>query len=424
MSKNRIVLGLQWGDEGKGKVVDLLAAEADVIARFQGGANAGHTIIVDGHKTVLHLIPAGILHPGKICYIGNGVVIDPFSLRDELELLQKEGVDYTGRLWISAAANLVLPYHKLIDAIEEKRRGSDSLGTTQRGIGPAYNDKVARQGIRIADLYAPERLKKRLEHQRQWKQEYLDGSTDERSDIERTFRELIEIAELFRPMITDVSLELHAAYRAGKRILYEGAQGALLDVDLGTYPFATSSNTTTGGALTGLGIGPKMIDEVIGVVKAYSTRVGAGPFPTELVNETGEQLRVGGDEFGATTGRPRRCGWLDLVALRHAVRINGVDSIAITKLDVLDQFDEIKVCTAYDHNGRQISEVPLDLSELYHVRAVYKSMPGWTVDTTGTTDFAALPAKAQEYLNFIAGDLGVEICLISTGAQRQETILI
>lgn len=424
MSKNRIVLGLQWGDEGKGKVVDLLAADADVIARFQGGANAGHTIIVDGHKTVLHLIPSGILHPGKICFIGNGVVLDPFSFREELDLLVKQGVDYTGRLWISPAANLVLPYHKLVDAIEEKRRGNDSIGTTQRGIGPAYNDKVARQGIRLADLYVPERLKKRLEHQRLWKQEYLDGSDDPRADIERTYNELIKIAELFRPMLVDISLELHRAYRSGKRILYEGAQGALLDVDLGTYPFATSSNTTTGGALTGLGVGPKMIDEVVGVVKAYSTRVGAGPFPTELVDEFGEQLRTGGDEFGATTGRPRRCGWIDLVALRHAVRINGVDSIAITKLDVLDQFDEIKVCTAYEHNGQQSTEVPLDLSELYHVKAVYKSMPGWKVDTTGTTEFAALPEKAKEYLNFIAGDLEVDICLISTGAQRKETILI
>ncbi len=424
MRRNRVIVGCQWGDEGKGKIVDLLAADADIIARFQGGANAGHTVIVGDTKYVLHLIPSGILHPGKICFIGNGVVLDPFSFRDELELLKSKQIDYRNRLFLSPATNLVLPYHKLIDSVEEEARGTGSIGTTQRGIGPAYVDKVARHGIRVADLFNTERLRRRLEYQKVIKAKYLEGSSDPRADLEKTFQDLKLIAELIKPMVTDISLALFRAHKEGKSILFEGAQGSMLDVDLGTYPFATSSNTTVGGALTGLGIGPRMIDQVVGVVKAYSTRVGAGPFPTELIDETGERIRTLGDEYGATTGRPRRCGWLDLVALRHAVRINGVDSIAITKLDVLDEFAEIKVCTEYELNGERMSEVPLDLSELGHVKPVYKTVSGWKSDTTGGTDFAKLPVKAREYLEFIARDLGVEICLVSTGAKRHETILV
>jgi adenylosuccinate synthase len=293
-----------------------------------------------------------------------------------------------------------------------------------RGIGPAYVDKVARHGIRIVDLFAPERLKKRLEYQRTIKSRYLDGSTDERADIERTYQDLLGLVDLFRPMVIDVSRMLNEQFREGKTILFEGAQGCLLDVDLGTYPFATSSNTTTGGALTGLGVGPKMIDEVVGVIKAYTTRVGAGPFPTELIDDVGEQIRHLGDEYGATTGRPRRCGWLDLVALRHAIRVNGVDSMAITKLDVLDNLDEIKVCMGYELNGERLTEVPLDMAELGHVKPIYKTLPGWKADTTGMTSFDSLPANAQSYLNFIADDLGVCICLVSTGAKREETIMV
>ena len=424
MGKNRVVVGCQWGDEGKGKIVDLLASDADIIARFQGGANAGHTIRVEQRKYVLHLIPSGIIQPGKVCCIGNGVVLDPFTFIEELDFVKSQGIDYTGRLFISPATNLVLPYHKLIDAVEEGSRGTTSIGTTMRGIGPAYVDKVARHGIRIVDLFSPERLKKRLEYQRTIKSRYLDGSTDERADIERTYRELLGMVDMFRPMVVDVSRMLNEQFRAGKAILYEGAQGCLLDVDLGTYPFATSSNTTTGGALTGLGIGPKMIDEVVGVIKAYTTRVGAGPFPTELIDDTGEQIRHLGDEYGATTGRPRRCGWLDLVALRHAIRVNGVDSMAITKLDVLDNLDELKVCVEYELNGERRSEVPLDLAELGHVKPIYKTLPGWKADTTGMTSFDSLPANAQSYLNFIADDLGVCICLVSTGAKREETIKV
>ncbi len=424
MKKNRVVIGCQWGDEGKGKIVDLLAADADIIARFQGGANAGHTIVVGNVKYVLHLIPAGIIQPGKICCIGNGVVLDPFCLFEELALLDSKGISWRNRLFISPATNLVLPYHKLIDAVDEDSRGTGSIGTTMRGIGPAYVDKVARHGIRIADLFNADRLRKRLEFQRVLKSKYLDGSTDPRSDIDRTYQDLLNMVEKLRPMVADLSLLLYNAHKEAKTVLFEGAQGSMLDVDLGTYPFATSSNTTAGGALTGLGIGPRMIDEVVGVVKAYTTRVGAGPFPTELVDETGERIRQIGDEYGATTGRPRRTGWLDLVSLRHAVRINGVDSIAITKLDVLDDFDEIKVCTHYDLHGQKLDQVPLDLAELAVVKPIYETIPGWQRDTTGTTSFSALPQKAQSYLNYVARDLGVSICLVSTGAKREETIMV
>lgn len=424
MGKNRAVLGCQWGDEGKGKIVDLLAAEADIIARFQGGANAGHTIVVGESKYVLHLIPSGIIQPGKRCYVGNGVVLDPFGFEDELKFLREKNITYEGRLFVSPAANLVLPYHKLIDAVEERARGTGSIGTTMRGIGPAYVDKVARHGIRVADLFAPERLKKRLEYQRTIKARYLEGSNDERADLDRTYQRLLQWAELIRPMVVDVSYHLNQAYKEGRTILFEGAQGSLLDVDLGTYPFATSSNTTIGGVLTGLGIGPRMIDEVVGVIKAYTTRVGAGPFPTELIDDDGEKLRVLGDEFGATTGRPRRCGWLDLVALRHTTRINGVNSIAITKLDVLDEMDEIKVCTHYELNGKNLDQVPLDLAELNHVKPVYKTLAGWKTDTTGLTAFDDLPARARDYLNLVADDLAVKICLVSTGAKREETIIV
>jgi len=424
MGKNKVIVGCQWGDEGKGKIVDLLASDADFIARFQGGANAGHTIVVDDTKYVLHLIPSGIIQPGKICLIGNGVVLDPFTFMEELEFLTEKGIDYKDRLFVSPACNLVLPYHKLVEAVEEKNRGTFSIETTKRGIGPAYVDKVARNGIRVADLFEPERLKRRLEYQKVIKDKYLSGSDDERADLKRTYNELMKLVPLFKTLVIDVSLRLNEAAKQGKTILYEGAQGSMLDVDLGTYPFATSSNTTVGGALTGLGIGPKMIDEVVGIVKAYTTRVGAGPFPTELVDDTGDKLRTLGDEFGATTGRPRRCGWLDLVSLRHVVRINGVDSIAITKLDVLDELPEIKVCTAYDLKGTVHSEVPLDLSELSQASPIYNNLPGWMADTTGTTRFEDLPENARNYLNYIADYLGVTICIVSTGAKRKETIVV
>ncbi len=424
MKNNMIVLGCQWGDEGKGKIVDLLAAKSDIIARFQGGANAGHTIVVGDVKYVLHLIPSGIIHPGKSCYIGNGVVLDPWGFLEELDFLKSKGIDYAGRLWISPATNMVMPYHKLIDAVQEKNRGTKSIGTTMRGIGPTYIDKVARNGIRVIDLFNPDRLKKRLEFQKTIKAQYLTGSEDERADLELTFNKLMDLVDIFKPLVADVSLALYNANKEGKTILFEGAQGTLLDVDLGTYPFATSSNTTVGGALTGLGVGPHMINEVVGVIKAYTTRVGAGPFPTELVDDIGEKIRHQGDEYGATTGRPRRCGWLDLVALRHAIRINGVDTIAVTKLDVLDCLDEIKVCTSYIINGITMNEVPLDLSEFAHAKPVYKTLPGWEVSSTGKTAFDELGENARNYLKYVADDLDVKIRIISTGPRREDTIMM
>ncbi len=424
MAKNRAVIGCQWGDEGKGKIVDLLASDADIIARAQGGANAGHTIWIGDEKHIFHLIPSGILHEDKRCYIGNGVVLDPFGLREELALLDDKGVAYDNRLFISAATNLVLPYHKLIDAVEEERRGTTSIGTTKRGIGPAYVDKIARNGIRLIDIFSPDRLLKRLEHQRSIKSEWLEGSTDERADINRTYHELVAMAEQLRPMTVDVSQHLNSAWRAGKSLLLEGAQGVMLDVDLGTYPFATSSNTTVGGLLTGLGLGPRVIDEVVGVAKAYTTRVGGGPFPTELVDAVGDKIRDNGDEFGATTGRPRRCGWLDLVLLRHAVRVSGIDSLALTKLDVLDAFDELKICIRYEQNGKTLSEIPLDLAELHGVTPVYETLPGWHEETSGITDLTSLPDRARGYLDFIARDLSIPITIVSTGAKREETIVV
>jgi adenylosuccinate synthase len=424
MSKNVIVIGCQWGDEGKGKVVDLLAEKADIVVRFQGGANAGHTILADGKKFVLHLIPSGILHPGRICYIGNGVVLDPNCLIDELDALYNEGVETAGRLYISPAANLVLPYHKLIDQMDEKRRNVKGIGTTLRGIGPAYRDKVERCGIRMADLFSPERLRGKLAIQPDIKSEYFSCENDERRDINKIFNDLMELAPRFKPLVSDISLLLARDKKEGKSILFEGAQGVMLDVDLGTYPFTTSSNTTVGGALTGLGIGPKMIDEVVGVVKAYTTRVGAGPFPTELSDTIGMALRENGGEFGATTGRPRRTGWLDLVALKYGCRTNGVDELAITKLDVLDKFDKIKVCVAYELDGARFDEMPIDISDLDRVKPVYQEFEGWMVSTSGLTSYDKLPAKAKSYLGFISDNLGAKIGLISTGAGREATIVL
>jgi adenylosuccinate synthase len=425
MKDNIAVVGLQWGDEGKGKVVDLLAANMDVIARCQGGANAGHTVIVGDKKYVLHLIPSGVVHPDKVCYIGNGVVLDPFGLLEELEWLRKESVDYQGRIFVSSSANLVLPYHKLLDEIYEERRGGSPLGTTLRGIGPAYRDKVARCGIRLADIFDDDILREKLEHIKALRADiFASYQGDERCDCKGVFDRVCSIREAFAPMMTNVSSEMHRLNAEGKRILFEGAQGALLDVDNGTYPYATSSNTTVGGILTGLGIGPRMVGTVIGVVKAYCTRVGAGPFPTELSDETGEILREKGGEYGATTGRPRRTGWLDLVALQHACRINGVEQLAITKLDVLDTFETIKVCMSYRIDGKLVDTFPVDPATLDKVEPVYREFPGWKADTSAITRFGHLPTEAQNYLRFIADESGTEIKLVSTGAARAETILV
>ncbi|MBN4056712.1 adenylosuccinate synthase [bacterium AH-315-J21] len=425
MKDNIAVVGLQWGDEGKGKVVDLLATDMDIIARCQGGANAGHTVIVGDKKYVLHLIPSGIIHQEKICYIGNGVVLDPFGLLEELKILDKESIDYKGRLFVSASANLVLPYHKLLDQIYEERRGGAPLGTTLRGIGPAYRDKVARCGIRLSDIFDDKILREKLNDIKTLRAQIFEPyQDDERCDYDAVFDKVCSIREAFAPMLTNVSSEMHRLDAEGKKILFEGAQGALLDVDHGTYPYATSSNTTVGGILTGLGIGPRMVGAVVGVVKAYCTRVGAGPFPTELTEETGELLREKGGEYGATTGRPRRTGWLDLVALQHACRINGVDQLAITKLDVLDSFETIRVCLSYRIDGELVDTFPVDPYALEKVEPVYRDFPGWKTDTSSITRFGHLPQEAQNYIRFIADQTGTEIKLVSTGAARAETILV
>jgi len=422
---NRVVVGCQWGDEGKGKVVDLLSREADIVARFQGGNNAGHTIVVDGVQHIFHLIPSGILHPGKICVIGNGVVLDPVVFMEELETLRDLGVDYKDRIFVSAATNLILPYHCVMDGIEEVGRGKNGLGTTKRGIGPAYQDKVRRVGIRLADIFHESRLKEKLEAQKILKKHWLEKlPPDQKIDFDQLYKDIINYRHVFEPMISDVSLMLQDARKSGLVILFEGAQGAMLDVDLGTYPYCTSSNTTVGGALTGLGMGPRLIDEVVGIVKAYTTRVGAGPFPTELDDEMGEKLREIGGEYGATTRRPRRTGWLDLVVLRHTCRINGVDKIALTKLDVLDTLDEIKVATHYRYGDRLMENLPMDMCTICDCRPEYKTFEGWKTSTGGLTTYAELPAKAREYIDYICRDLDVKPLLLSTGPSREQTVMV
>ena len=424
MNGNIAILGLQWGDEGKGKIVDLLSEGADIIARFQGGANAGHTVIVEDKKYILHLLPSGILHEDKICYIGNGVALDPFEFTEEVHSLEKQGIKCSGRLFVSAACHLALPFHKLIDELQESDKGS-SIGTTLRGIGPVYRDKAERVGIRLMDILDDETLRRKLQKQKMIKAGYFQKAPDDpRTDMEETMRRLVELRPFLKPMMVDVSNELAKAAKEGKRIIFEGAQGAMLDLDHGAYPYVTSSNTTVGAVLTGLGIGPKMIDEVIGVTKAYATRVGNGPFPTELENETGESLRKAGDEFGATTGRPRRTGWIDLVALRQACRVNGVDKIAVTKLDVLDGFEKIKACVAYKINGKETTQIPSNLNDLERVEPVYKEFPGWTAETASILEFNKLPQEARRYVSFIADELEVGIKLVSTGSDRAESILV
>jgi len=422
---NRIVVGAQWGDEGKGKIVDLLSEQADIIARYQGGANAGHTVIYKNHKLVLHQIPCGILRPKKICVIGNGVVIDLPRLLEELKALKKVGVNPKGRLWISQAAHVVMPYHQMREKLDEEKRGKDKIGTTLRGIGPAYEDKTGRRGIRLGDLDDRKSLLARIENNLKYYRRSLgifqqNGSASAAKVAGRIMRQSGQI----KSYIADTSEILHSAIQKGKSLLLEGAQGTLLDLDFGTYPYSTSSNTTSGGACTGLGIGPTAIDEVIGVAKAYTTRVGNGPFPTELENSLGEYLRQAGEEYGATTSRPRRCGWLDLVILKYSVRINGISKLVITKLDVLDQLPEIKIATAYKLKGRILKDFPQDAADLEKVQPVYKTMPGWKSPTGGLTSWKKLPPNAQKYIRFVSASLGVPVFLISTGSRREEIVRV
>lgn len=421
----RIVIGAQWGDEGKGKIVDLLARDADVVARYQGGANAGHTICHGDQKYVLHLIPSGILHDGVMCILGNGVVIDPIAFFEEYEMLLGMGITMNGRIMISPHAHVILPYHKLIDQAKEKYLGENQVGTTRRGIGPAYLDKVDRCGVRMIDLLDAAHLREKLASNIDEKNKILRAFGSEAVDPEPVIRQFCELGERLRPLIADTVTYLYQAIRAHKKILMEGAQGTMLDIDHGTYPFVTSSNASAGGGSTGLGIGPKEIDHVMGVIKAYSTRVGNGPFPTEFDEVFGSRVRELGGEFGATTGRPRRCGWLDLVQIRYAMMINGMDEIAVTKLDVLDTLDELKVCVAYRHNGSVTTDAIADARFLGEVEPVYETFPGWKSDTTVAAATSDLPEKARSYLKFIEDFLGhPKIKLISVGQEREKTIRV
>jgi adenylosuccinate synthase len=428
---NVVVVGAQWGDEGKGKVVDLLTEHAQVVVRFQGGNNAGHTLVVGGQKTVLHLIPSGILHAGKTCVIGNGVVVDPGVLLKEIDALRSRGfLQDASQLLISAGAHVIFPWHNHLDSLREKVKAGSAIGTTGRGIGPAYEDKVARVGIRVRDLLEPEKLRKRV-------RERLTSVRDELTRLAKVAKledpdldegtivtEYAALGERLREFVGDGSLFLSEQVRKGARVLFEGAQGTLLDVDHGTYPYVTSSNCVAGNAAVGSGLGPTAIDRVMGISKAYTTRVGGGPFPTELNDALGERLRKVGDEFGATTGRPRRCGWLDTVVLRYATRVNGLWGIALTKLDVLSGIETLRICTAYELDGKQVTELPGDLDELSRVKPVYEDLPGWSGKLAGARTLEDLPPAALRYVRRVEEILGLPVVCISVGAERGETILM
>ena len=419
------ILGAQWGDEGKGKIVDLLAPAFQIVARSQGGHNAGHTVFVNGKQTILHLIPSGILHEGVTCVIGNGVVVDPVALFTEIDHLAEQGIDTTGRLFVSDRAHLILPYHRDLEAISEARLGSQAIGTTSRGIGPSYEDKVGRRGVRIADLAngaASERLTA-----------LLDSAVSSRNSLVKTDdlsadslrAELVEVWKRLAPMVTDTATLLHRALAENKRVLFEGAQGAMLDIDHGTFPFVTSSNSTIGGMCTGLGVGPRSIEAVLGIVKAYTTRVGSGPLPTELTGPSGDQLRASGKEYGASTGRPRRCGWFDAVAVKYAVQVNGIEALALTKLDVLDDQMEISVCTGYRCGGGVLTTPPANIDELSRCEPEYEVLPGWAGrgKCAGVRQESDLPANARAYIARLEELSGAPAAIISTGSDRNDTIV-
>ncbi|BBM01017.1 adenylosuccinate synthase [Microbulbifer sp. GL-2] len=424
MGKNVVVLGTQWGDEGKGKIVDLLTEQVSLVVRFQGGHNAGHTLVIDGEKTVLHLIPSGILRPSVTCLIGNGVVLSPEALLEEMKDLEEKGVPVRDRLRLSPACPLILPVHVALDEAREKARGDNAIGTTKRGIGPAYEDKVARRGLRLGDLCNWDNFCNQLKELI----DYHNFALTQYYKVESvSYEDTLELAKVWReqlvPMITDVASDLHDAREQGEHILFEGAQGSLLDIDHGTYPFVTSSNTTAGGTATGSGFGPLYLDYVLGITKAYTTRVGSGPFPTELDCEVGSHLGVKGKEFGATTGRERRTGWFDAVAVRHAIRINSISGLCLTKLDVLDGLEEVKVCVGYRNNAGEEMPVPFDAAGWEGVEPVYESMPGWTENTFGVRREADLPANAKAYIARIEELVGAPVDIVSTGPDRNETIV-
>jgi adenylosuccinate synthase len=422
---NVIVLGAQWGDEGKGKVVDLFSERFDIVARYQGGHNAGHTVFIGNRKFILKLVPSGILRPGVQAVIGNGVVVDPAALLEEIKALQEAGVNVFGNLFVSNRAHVIFPFHRLVEKMSEAREGRVAIGTTSRGIGPCYEDKIGRRGIRVADLMDRDALRM-----------LYDALAEDKEILARAFQihdaidfaairaQYEEFAACIRPMVRDTARLLNDAIRAGKSVLFEGAQGTMLDIDHGTYPFVTSSSAAAGGACTGTGVAPTRIDAIIGVSKAYATRVGGGPFPSEAKDEFGDALRRAGNEFGAVTGRPRRCGWFDVPLLRYTAAVNGFDSLVITKLDVLDEMDEIPVCVAYRTGGRESDEIPATHRGWEGLEPVYKRCPGWRVSTQGATSYDALPERAKDYLKYLEDETGIEVGCISTGPERQQTILV
>ena len=423
-----VIIGAQWGDEGKGKVVDLLADRFDVVARYQGGHNAGHSVYVGDKAFVLRLLPSGIIHEDKTCVLGNGMVIDPKAFFEEVDQMLAQGISITpDRLKISSRAHLIMPYHKALDHTSEERLGNEKIGTTLRGIGPAYEDKVGRRGIRVADALVPELLKQRIERNLEEANRLivLYGREPLRSD--EIFNEVSTLVERLRPFVAETSHFLADAKSAKKKILLEGAQATLLDVDHGTYPYVTSSNPTAGGAAVGAGIPPHHISGVLGIVRTYATRVGEGPFPTEMLGEeesVAHLIRERGNEYGSVTRRPRRCGWFDAVATRYAARLNGFDSVALTKLDVLDALDEIKICTGYEIDGERVETFPAVSADLARIKPIYETLPGWKCETLGITEFENLPDNAKSYVRFLSESIGVEIGLISTGPERDQTIIL
>ena len=425
MANNVVVVGTQWGDEGKGKIVDLLTDRADLVVRFQGGHNAGHTLVIGDQKTVLHLVPSGILRPNVECHIGNGVVMAPDALIEEMQLLEEQQIEVKSRLYISEACPLILSYHCLLDQAREAAKGAKAIGTTGRGIGPAYEDKVARRSIRAGDLLDPDRLQSKLEETMDLHNFILTKRFNKPAvDVIQVYEQCLQYGQQLSGQITDVTHLLQQAQKESRNIMFEGAQGMMLDIDHGTYPFVTSSNTTAACAATGTGMGPKDLHEIVGITKAYTTRVGAGPFPTELFDDDGKLLGERGHEFGATTGRPRRCGWLDLVALKRSVQVNSVTAVCMTKLDILDGFSRLKVCTAYGYENETRLAPPYAAEDFERCQPVYERMPGWSTPTEGLTDYSSLPQQAKDYLKFIEDYLETPVKIISTGPERNQTIVL
>jgi len=422
---NLIVLGAQWGDEGKGKIVDLFSESFDLVVRYQGGHNAGHTVYIGEQKFVLKLIPSGILRPGVKAVVGNGVVIDPAALMQEIAVLEAAGIDVHSQLLISNRAHVIFPFHRMVEKVSESRADRVAIGTTARGIGPCYEDKIGRRGIRMADLVSPQGFESLYRMLCEDKMTLATAfKVSEQIDFDQILAQYRQYTERLRPLVCDTSVFVNNAIRDGKSVLFEGAQGTMLDIDHGTYPFVTSSNASAGGACTGAGVAPTRIDGIIGVSKAYITRVGAGPFPSEIPGPAGDQIRIAGNEFGSVTGRPRRCGWFDVPLLQYTATINGFDSMIITKLDVLDDLDEIPVCVAYEVDGRRVTDMPATNDEVARIQPVYEVLPGWKTPTKGITSLDQIPARAMDYLRFLEAKTGVEVGCVSNGPERNETIIV